>query len=529
MKGIIRFLLCNFWFLFLPGAFCQISPGKLAAVHSHLEGISKCTLCHTLGNKITNDKCLACHTEIRKRIDQNQGFHASAEIRGKNCTACHSDHHGENFQIVRFDKNKFNHGVTGFDLTGAHASKACADCHRAEHIKDPAVKSKKFTYLGVSRECLNCHTDYHQGTLSQTCTNCHSGNAFKPAAKFSHVQTRYPLKGMHQSVACTSCHKITQVNGKKFQQFRGVAFANCNNCHEDPHKGNFGSGCSQCHSETSFHSVRGISNFDHSKTSFPLENSHKTVACQSCHKNKYGVAIKHDRCSDCHQDFHQQQFMKNRISPDCSDCHGTTSFSLSSFTQERHNLGNFVLKGAHAATACPDCHKKQGKWNFRQIGIRCNDCHTDIHESLINSKYYPDKNCRNCHNEEGWKQVQFDHDLTTFRLTGAHASKPCGDCHFKTDASGKVHQKFQGMGKECSGCHEDNHNSQFLVDGKTDCSRCHQTSKWNIDSFDHDKTNFHLDGKHKNVPCSKCHKPVKDQEKSFILYKIKDFRCENCH
>ncbi|MFZ4401794.1 MAG: hypothetical protein ACOYO1_17325, partial [Bacteroidales bacterium] len=40
----------------------QISPGELSNYHSHLEGISNCTKCHVLGEQLSNDKCLACHT-----------------------------------------------------------------------------------------------------------------------------------------------------------------------------------------------------------------------------------------------------------------------------------------------------------------------------------------------------------------------------------------------------------------------------------------------------------------------------------
>ncbi|MCX6283385.1 MAG: hypothetical protein NTW31_04010 [Bacteroidetes bacterium] len=58
----------------------QISPGQLASVHSNLEGISNCTHCHTLGDKVTNDKCLSCHTELKARLDLHKGYHASSEV-----------------------------------------------------------------------------------------------------------------------------------------------------------------------------------------------------------------------------------------------------------------------------------------------------------------------------------------------------------------------------------------------------------------------------------------------------------------
>ena len=58
----------------------QISPGDLTSAHAHLEGISNCTQCHVLGDKVTNDKCLPCHKEINTRIQQRKGYHASSEV-----------------------------------------------------------------------------------------------------------------------------------------------------------------------------------------------------------------------------------------------------------------------------------------------------------------------------------------------------------------------------------------------------------------------------------------------------------------
>ena len=175
----------------------QISPGELSKVHSHLEGISNCTKCHVLGEQLSNNKCLDCHTELKERILLNKGYHASIDVKGKECATCHSDHHGLNFQIVKFDEKNFKHYLTGFNLTGAHAKKTCKDCHNAKHITNPKINAKKFTYLGLNINCVNCHTDYHQKTLSTNCINCHDGNAFKPASKFNHASAKYKLSGKH--------------------------------------------------------------------------------------------------------------------------------------------------------------------------------------------------------------------------------------------------------------------------------------------------------------------------------------------
>ena len=73
----------------------QLSPGDLSNPHSNLEGISNCTQCHVLGNKQTNEKCLACHTEINERISSKKGYHSSSEVKGKQCFSCHSEHNGK--------------------------------------------------------------------------------------------------------------------------------------------------------------------------------------------------------------------------------------------------------------------------------------------------------------------------------------------------------------------------------------------------------------------------------------------------
>jgi hypothetical protein len=180
----------------------QISPGDLASPHAHLEGISNCTKCHVLGNKVTSEKCLTCHNEIQERITIQKGYHSSPEVKGKECFECHNDHHGKNFQLIRFDTAKFDHKLTGYSLSIPHNKIKCEDCHNVKFITDQRLKTKKSTYLGLKQECLACHTDYHQKTLSTNCLTCHNADAFKPATKFNHEDTKFRLKGKHISLDC---------------------------------------------------------------------------------------------------------------------------------------------------------------------------------------------------------------------------------------------------------------------------------------------------------------------------------------
>ena len=141
-QNIIFILLLLFFNVLMFNALAQISPGELCEAHAHLEGMSNCTLCHVLGDKVTDQKCLDCHKEIKSRIDQKKGYHASSEIGTKQCINCHSDHHGRKFDIVHFKTENFNHKLTGYALEGKHTEKKCEDCHKKENISDADIKKK---------------------------------------------------------------------------------------------------------------------------------------------------------------------------------------------------------------------------------------------------------------------------------------------------------------------------------------------------------------------------------------------------
>jgi hypothetical protein len=496
-------------------AYAQISPGELAKVHSHLEGMINCTKCHELGEKISNAKCLACHTELKVRIDQNKGYHVSAEVKGKQCATCHNDHHGLTFQILRFDKDKFNHNLSGYKLTGAHSKKKCEDCHKAAFITDKKIRAKKFSYLGLK---------------TATCASCHNDEKFKPASKFDHNKTKFKLAGKHEQVACAECHKTSVINGVKFQEFKGVKSTNCTNCHKDPHANKFGQNCSECHNNESFAVVGGVKNFDHSKADFQLEGKHLKVTCKACHKLKLTTPLNFKHCTDCHTDYHNKQFAKNGVSPDCATCHTVKGFTDFSYTLEQHNASVFPLKGAHVATPCFACHKKEEKWKFKEIGKICKDCHLDIHNTFISDKYYPEAKCEACHNLNSWTVVTFDHKKTKFELEGAHTKQTCRDCHFNKEKTGHANQKFTGLATNCTNCHKDVHEKQFETNGITDCKKCHNSDSFKPASkFDHSKARFVLDGKHVNVACIKCHKEVTDKGVSFVQYKTNKLKCEDCH
>ena len=578
-------------------AYGQISPGDLSEAHKELEGMANCTQCHELGEKVLNSKCLECHTEIQSLIDKRQGFHAQPTIVKQDCFKCHSDHHGRKFDMVRFDEDNFDHNQTGYKLEGKHEVVDCRKCHVPDNIQDSEIRKRKNTFLGLVEECLSCHDDFHQETLSNDCIQCHDFEAFRPATNFNHDDADFALKGKHIDVECIECHKETTRYGKEFQEFTGIAFQDCVACHEDPHndklpgdckschkendfnlfygqerfnhnstsftlkdqpllvfqdnlrinenncvkchddvhEGKFGLDCAKCHRETSFRSIKAIKDFNHSVTDYPLEGKHLQVDCKQCHKERYTEAIDFSACNKCHTDYHQGEFAENNLSPDCVECHSLQEgFDYSLYTLEQHQETDFPLKGAHIATPCYACHVSEEKerWTFRELGSNCVDCHNDIHINYISETFYPNQDCTACHINDSWSIINsFDHSTTNWSLTGRHLNVDCRACHFNENSDNKPDnsQKFTNLDTNCVSCHENVHEDTFAVDGVTDCNRCHVTSSWMPENFDHNTTNFPLEGKHKEVDCRACHTSSVENGETVILYKLNKFECIDCH
>ncbi|MBK7009051.1 MAG: hypothetical protein IPH36_10690 [Saprospiraceae bacterium] len=127
-------------------AWAQLSPGKLTKAHAKLEGLANCTQCHTIGAKLSEQKCLDCHKELKARISAKKGYHVSSAVKGKECITCHSEHHGLNFDMVRFDKKTFDHKLTGYELKGGHKIQDCAKCHKPDNITIATLKRNRILF-----------------------------------------------------------------------------------------------------------------------------------------------------------------------------------------------------------------------------------------------------------------------------------------------------------------------------------------------------------------------------------------------
>ncbi len=372
---------------------------------------------------------------------------------------------------------------------------------------------------GVAHAQVTGGTHSPHGNLNVPCQNCHTASAWKPIRaipEFDHNQTKYPLRGMHQSVACTQCH-VKPVFSNVGQR--------CQDCHADIHKRQLGANCEQCHT------VRGwqvsIQQVQQHNNRFPLTGAHAAVDCDSCHK---GVATSQfqtmsTECVSCHLNEFKTTTNPNHaqagFSTTCTNCHGTDTWLNASFD---HNSVGFPLSGGHAVPPrqCADCHVNN---NYNLTSTTCISCHLKDFQSTTNPNHvaanFP-SNCAQCHTTVAWQPATFDHSLVNFALTGAHTVPPrqCTDCH--------VNNNYNLTSTTCVSCHlkdfQGATNPNHVAGGFAQtCEMCHNTSAWQPATFDHSKSGFPLTGAHTVPPrqCTDCH--VNNN------YNITSTTCVSCH
>ncbi len=549
------------------------SPGPLSQPHASLDGLTRCLTCHETGRQLSGRKCLACHTTLATRIQADRGFHAGTTKHGAElaCATCHGEHNGRPFRLVRWEggaMERFDHAQAGWPLVEAHARRACTDCHRAGLIADAAARadrslSVEHTFLGLATSCVSCHLDEHRGRTSRQCEDCHTQTEWKPAPRFDHARTHFPLLGRHRDVRCAQCHTERHepasgpggARDTMFVDFRTSrpADATCTGCHTSPHRDRSRMGrCEACHTVDGWFVLADSlrTNFEHTRTGFPLNGAHGAARCEACHLSSPGAALssrvalvranfqrplarqpmRFARCDDCHADVHRGELSAAR--GDCVACHDDARFSPTQFTGAMHDRTAFPLAGAHGAVPCVACHTPlpgggTGHIRFRIADHRCAACHRDPHAGQFEGR-----TCESCHGVEAWARVTFDHAQTRYPLRGAHLAARCSACHTRPAGNPHAPVRFRGLPQTCgsAGCHTDPHGDQFAgrVRG-SECTTCHTEDRWRpAGAFDHNRdTDWPLDRAHQRAPCAACHKaPAPGQP---VPWRPLPHRCEDCH
>lgn len=235
--------------------------------------------------------------------------HAGSITENLECSACHTPEGWRAAGAAASSGDSgFDHSQTGFPLTGRHDAVGCTSCHA--------------TGLDVSRECVTCHVDTHQGRLGRSCERCHNAISWSDTRPIEiHRLTRFPLTGMHALADCTECH---QRSGER--QWTTVP-TECFACHEDDyrnpdvhpsHLGDatsppFPRDCAACHQPSAWSPaivdpsilprstglLQPSAPPDHD-IRFPITfGKHRRAMCESCH-----VSLDVPRavqCTGCHE------------------------------------------------------------------------------------------------------------------------------------------------------------------------------------------------------------------------------------
>ncbi|MEZ5391388.1 MAG: hypothetical protein R2724_00600 [Bryobacterales bacterium] len=266
------------------------------------------------------------------------------------------------------------------------------------------------------------------------------------------------------------------------------------------------------------------------------------MSCQACHSGaKFREPIAHAQCLDCHREDnpHGEQFATRTDSGECGACHVVDGFVPSTFDREMHSSTEYPLTGKHASVECKACHEPAGPKTMFKIGSTdCQTCHEDVHQGEFKREPY-ENDCAQCHDVEGFHPSSFTlkkHQSSRFRLAGAHLAVACNSCHrpVSTEGLSRV-PSFHFADFDCAACHEHPHGSQFANTSSKEsgikCETCHDISTWDaLLQFDHNRTDFALEGAHRTVPCSQCHRredgvPGVDG----VVFSAAPLACSGCH
>lgn len=469
-----------------------------------------CASCHINNNynlQIAPTDCGNSGCHLTKWQQTGNPVHSTSgpAFAATNCANCHT--------TKGWDAASFDHSVTGFALTGTHASPTpCLSCHVSNN------------YTLNSTDCMGCHQSAWNSTptfggsvpnhitagfpsTASACASCHPITKWADG-KLDHSAFGFPLTNSHALVAnggkvpaCTSCHINNNYS-------LNIAPTDCGNsqCHlttwqttNNPVHPAAGApfaaaNCSTCHNTITWNTAI----FNHSATGWALTGSHqlapagKVVACTDCHVgNNYTFTSANTDCYGCHIPAWQSTTtlggaMPNHITAafpasQCSTCHDTLLWADGKFD---HNATGWPLQGAHVATPCSSCHLGAAPYSLTSANTDCYGCHQAAWQSTVTlggsvpnhvAAQYP-TTCITCHTTwvtTGWLGATFNH--TWFQIP--HNGSICSDCHlvstnYATFSCINCHTR--------SGAHNQTSTDQIhqgvggYVYGATTCYNCHK-------------------------------------------------------
>ncbi len=410
--------------------------------------------------------------------------------------SCENCHATESWDLKA--NPQFDHQSTGFALNGEHKNTDCKMCHA------------NLEFSMAQPNCNSCHTDMHASTVGQDCERCHNErNWMVLDMRQKHLETRFPLEGVHKGVDCFDCHH--SLASLRFD----ILGTNCIDCHQNDYltsnnpnhvASGFLNECTECHNASN--QDWKTYQFDHSF--FELIQGHAINDCNACHSNNNYVGTNSD-CYACHNTDYlatsNPSHVQSSFSTECQICH-TTAPGWQPVEFKDHDLSYFpVYSGVHNNTwdNCNECHITIGNYTQNSC-IAChehNKAETDKEHGSVGGYTYNSASCLVCHPNGSADEV-FNHSLTNFPLVGEHQLVDCDQCHT---------QGYQGTSTECYSCHATDYlaasnPSHVSLGLSTSCEECHTPSPaWQPATFAIHDSYYPLVGGHTTIKndCKLCH------------------------
>lgn len=316
-------------------------------------------------------------------------------------------------------QGKFDHLLTGFPLTGAHAVAPCESCH---------VRGQ---FAGTPKDCAYCHRagsgiaatvmPIRHIPTAEPCDSCHRSAISWTVAHFSHV-----------SVApgtCFSCHNGVTASGKPANHI--MTTASCDTCHRTTawvpagfnHVGVTPGTCATCHNGST-------------ATGKPSNHIVTTASCDTCHTttawlpatfNHSGVAP--GTCNTCHNGTTATGQPSGHMATtrSCDSCHTTAAWLPVNYM----HISPY-WKPHNPTVTCYSCHTaktESATWPYAGYKPNCAGCHANQYQPGAHPKYpgvnYTVIELQDCSGS--------CHEYTDSTLTVILQSKPSH--HHSTDSS----------------------------------------------------------------------------------------------
>ncbi len=353
--------------------------------------------------------------------------------------------------------SSFNHTLTGFPLTGTHASVACASCHVNGRMKNTPT------------QCIGCHNTMtapgepqsHPRTTNR-CENCHLTTTWRDMAFMDHIQATGP---------CASCHNGTLATGKSANHI--VTAAPCGNCHHNTvsFAGAVAPSTTPApNSAASPATTPPVSAVPHAAAASPAAPAPSTLqvnpghtgvshGCATCH-NGVGASgkppnhpVTNGPCESCHKStvsFAAVNMNHAGIVGNCASCHNGRA---ATGKPTKHLLTN---------APCETCHKSTvtfegARFDHAGATTMCASCHNGtVSEGKPARHFATALPCDSCHQTSTWISVNYRHVSPAYVNHGPGLS--CSSCH-ATNAQ-TVSWKFPASRPDCAGCHADKYRPQ---------------------------------------------------------------------